>query len=662
MPLSQTTEDEVQFLTSRNPTTTRSSSTESSRTIGRGEREGPFGLFDNEAIDLTTYESEVVIPDSLQDGEFPLESIRQASGATLRRGDFIQVRPFQLGAYEIEFVQIQMLAQGQEGTHKIRGIPFARTRRLLGKLPRKLNEVVMILHIQRFGNVTAEPHLVDVPLRSIVKKRTLIITNATYKDRSYDTWSIYRHVRGKDRRRLIVESKGHLVCRWKFKIYLSFKGHKLKPDETLIERIHWEEAPDPRYRMSEEAICNQWRGGRIKGGSWCPSGLFDESVIDLEESSQSPSFRKRRSAGQKYTMFDSFSGAGGVSRGAQSAGFHIQGAVDKSPEVWETYKLNFSNAELFEMSVDEFIRTTVGRGMRADVLHLSPPCQYFSPAHTRAAAHDETNIYALLSCHQLIEKLRPRIITLEQTFGIVHDQHDQYLTALIGDFTQQGYSIRWKIVRLCTWGLAQDRKRLIMIAAGPGERLPPFPDPTHSENGGGGLKPFTTIRQAISGLRHGHYWHNIDSTKHYEPLKPPLNADQLAGTITTGGSDAYYYPDGTRDFTVREYACLQGFPRSHRFVGNKTSVKRQIGNAFAPNTVRVLYKHLEDWLLKEDGMVRYQPSVENLTIVDGDDSDASSPWSSSSGAASLPEVDDEFEAARPERNRIRDILNFVDLT
>ncbi|KAH9901736.1 hypothetical protein F4778DRAFT_781625 [Xylariomycetidae sp. FL2044] len=39
--------------------------------------------------------------------------------------------------------------------------------------------------------------------------------------------------------------------------------------------------------------------------------------------------------------------------------------------------------------------------VRVDVLHLSPPCQYWSPALTVAGVNDEANIAILFSCHEL---------------------------------------------------------------------------------------------------------------------------------------------------------------------------------------------------------------------------------------------------------------------
>jgi DNA (cytosine-5)-methyltransferase 1 len=284
------------------------------------------------------------------------------------------------------------------------------------------------------------------------------------------------------------------------------------------------------------------------------------------------------------------------------------------------------------MSLDKFLSDPRAGHKRVDVLHFSPPCQLFSPAHTHASAHDDENIFALYGCNQLLKKLRPRIITVEQTFGLTHDRHEGYFNIFLGDFTQHNYSVRWKVVKLCTWGAAQDRKRLIIIAAAPGEKLPPFPEPTHGNEAG--LMPYNTIGKALRGIQPGDDLHDLSSGHYFETPRAAYDPERLAGTITTRGGD-FYYPDGTRKLTLREFASLQGFPKSHRFLGNITSIKRQIGNAFPPTTVRVLYKHIEQWLLNEDGMM---PCDARNTIVIEDDSVPNLSDDSEEGPRHPPEI------------------------
>ncbi|POR34179.1 Modification methylase HphIA [Tolypocladium paradoxum] len=633
-------------------------------------------IFDDDVIDLTE-DSDTTGNHALRDGELSLEQL-QIRGQPFSRGDIVELKPEStyVGIYPVDFLEVKAVLRNRTADPKLRGVPLTRTRNMAGKLPKKLNEVCTILHINRGDRETTDgnPICFDVGPDLVVKKRTLVVTNAVYPEhRSPRTVVSNASVGDRERQRHRTERRGVLVCRWRLKVYFTVHGRKTQPQEEALERIPASDVSDSRYRISDETLCNRWRGGRVKGGSW--SGGQHNDLIDLDAVSRTSAagYSGTRGSQQKYTVFDAFSGAGGVSRGAQSAGFKIQYAVDKSPDVWNTYRLNFPEVILYGMAVDKFIQTTRSEFIRVDVLHLSPPCQYFSPAHTHNSVHDDENIFALFGCNQLINKSRPRIITVEQTFGITHGKHVKYLRALIGDFTQFGYSVRWRVVRLCTWGSAQDRKRLVVIAAAPGERLPPFPRATHSENGApDGCKPFTTFRQAISGIRQGDDLHDTRAVRHFQPRRAPFDSNRLTGTITTGSGDMYY-PDGTRDLTLREYACLQGFPCHHGFVGNKTSIRRQIGNAFPPNTVMVLYNHLQEWLLKEDGMRAYQPSVGDVLAVDDDDvnSASASGVTERSGAVSSPSMMDVMEmdlvetdddAVRISRGQFERRAGVIDLT
>lgn len=666
-------EDEIQWLTEI-PTFSRarSLSSASTCTIGRNEVSVPIESANEEigVIDLTIDESEIQ-RHLLREGEHALAS-DQIHSDIVWPENFIEVTGVSLGKCKIDFVLVKVIARDAAGQITIRGLPFVRNRNISSrnvsnKLPKKLNEICQILLFDQSDTGELSPAMVDVHINSVVKARSLIVTNALWP--KHATTGQFASIQDVDERRRAIEAIGTLVCRWIFKIKSVNQNRQSKPAEEILVRIHETEVPDAQYRVTQRSLRNQWRGGRKLGGSWSPS---------TSKGNGNDNHSQSRAIGQKYTVFDSFSGAGGVSRGAQMSGFKITHAVDNGSDVWSTYETNFPDVKLFRGSIDEYI-TAERNNVRADVLHLSPPCQYFSPAHTRMSSNDDANIYALFSCGTLVQKVRPRIITVEQTFGITHDRHLDYLHTLINDFTQLGYSVRWKVVRLCTWGSAQDRKRLVMIAAAPGERLPPFPAATHSEDGHGGLKLYTTMRQALSSVRRGDDLHDLDTVKYYQPPRAPYNPNRLAGTLTTGGSD-FCYPDGTRDFTLREYASLQGFPRYHRFVGGRTSVKRQIGNAFPPNSVKVLYQHLEDWLLKEDGIVSYQvPPADDVVVLDGsndydgviivDDPDesssparnSSSPYFSPWESPTMMEFDDAIDSEEFEKNRGSDSIT-IDLT
>ncbi|EHK22670.1 uncharacterized protein TRIVIDRAFT_221941 [Trichoderma virens Gv29-8] len=340
-------DEDVQFLTSRIAASENRRRATSSATLGRGsdeevgDEEGDVEelveLFEEEVIDLTGHELENGAYGQLHEGELPIEKYRDPrSGAQFSRGDLLQVRNVDLGTYEIDFVQIQIIARDRCGHYKIRGIPFVRTRKLQGKLPKKVNEICMILHIQRRDNGEELPAvLVDVPTTSIVKRRELVITNAVYPEHCYNAAGLGLHAVNEEAQQRWAEIHGNLVCRWKFTIYFTMQrqSRATRPEEEVLERVQLDDVPASRYRVSDETLCNQWRGGRTKGGSWHPNR---SGIIDLELRSYHGSTTRtasNRRTGQKYTFFDSFAGAGGVSRGAKSSGFKVQYAVDKWADV-----------------------------------------------------------------------------------------------------------------------------------------------------------------------------------------------------------------------------------------------------------------------------------------------------------------------------------------
>jgi DNA (cytosine-5)-methyltransferase 1 len=195
--------------------------------------------------------------------------------------------------------------------------------------------------------------------------------------------------------------------------------------------------------------------------------------------------RSRRTAGQRLTYGDSFCGAGGATRGASMAGLRVIWGFDFWKRACETWEANFPYARCFCEPAHKFVEFAkrYPHLVKVDILHLSPPCQFFSPAHTINGVDDEMNTASLFAVQAVIEVTRPRIVTLEQTFGINHPRFRFYFNALIQMFTAHDFSIRWAIIPLAQWvclsaifyllkhpltghqGLPQRRMRLIIIAS-----------------------------------------------------------------------------------------------------------------------------------------------------------------------------------------------------
>ena len=169
-------------------------------------------------------------------------------------------------------------------------------------------------------------------------------------------------------------------------------------------------------------------------------------------------------AKQRYTFGDCFCGAGGMSRGAISAGLRVKWGFDRELHACRSYALNFFGTPVYNVSADRFARKD--GDYQVDVCHLSPPCQYFSPAHTTPGKNDESNTATLFAADYLLEATKPRIGTVEETSGLLNDvRHHMYFKALIRIFTSKGFSLRWKLINCADFGLPQSRKRLFIIAS-----------------------------------------------------------------------------------------------------------------------------------------------------------------------------------------------------
>ena len=84
---------------------------------------------------------------------------------------------------------------------------------------------------------------------------------------------------------------------------------------------------------------------------------------------------------RKITFGDAFCGAGGASQGALEAGFAVSSAFDLAPTALKSYGRNHPGARTYRMNAHDFAhKNSSNKFWKADVLHLSPPCCYWSPA------------------------------------------------------------------------------------------------------------------------------------------------------------------------------------------------------------------------------------------------------------------------------------------
>lgn len=474
-------------------------------------------------IDLTKIEELAEVIDLTSDLDGPGERRRterslggdllhrwvRGDGLALEIGTFVELEQPIAGRYPAEFFKVVEMVKSASGGVTLHGLGYARARHMEGMLARKMNEVCLLATVD-----DADPRPWDVQRQlistrpsNIKRRRRLRTTNMAYPAHRYDVNEV------KDLGTEWVADNCVLVCRYRYVEHFHGPATR-KPCRWEFVRISEKEA-DERFPVSDIAVLNEWRGGKIRRGSYMPGGTATP-VIDLESQLDG---KLKLVPGQRYSAGDTFSGAGGAARGIKRAGLQLVFGIDNWGPAVVSLERNFPDADILDVDIHDFVRSPATQ-YRVDMLHLSPPCQVWSPAHTIAGKDDDMNMAAIYSCPKLITKVRPRLFTLEQTFGILHGAFSTYFNKLICGFANHSYSVWWKIVHLATYGLAQPRRRLIIIGAGPGEVLPSFPPPTHSESGTGGLLPLVTARQALAPLARRRLGDNrLHSVRKSKPLR-----------------------------------------------------------------------------------------------------------------------------------------------
>lgn len=146
----------------------------------------------------------------------------------------------------------------------------------------------------------------------------------------------------------------------------------------------------------------------------------------------------------KPTVISTFAGCGGSSLGYKWAGFCELLAIDFEPHAIETFKLNFSGVDAWQVDIREVTAAAILKrtGIKVgelDVLDGSPPCQGFSTAGKRVV-NDSRNDLAW-EFIRLIEGLKPRAFVMENVSGMAKGGMKGRFNAILAGLKATGYRV-----------------------------------------------------------------------------------------------------------------------------------------------------------------------------------------------------------------------------
>jgi DNA (cytosine-5)-methyltransferase 1 len=352
-----------------------------------------------------------------------------------------------------------------------------------------------------------------------------------------------------------------------------------------------------------------------------------------------------------FSVIDLFCGAGGFTRGlVDTRRFVPVWANDFDKSCVDTYNRNFGK-HCLQGDINDILAVSGNALPKADIVVGGPPCQGFSLLNKKRNGDPRKQLWRAFM--KVIDIVKPSAFVMENVPELLRSQEFVQIRQMAESC---GYSIEADVLNAADFGVAQRRRRAIIIASRTGTPL--LPRPTHSDPRlmRLGLMPWVTVDATIGDLPRP-----LGTELLVEKIPPPMDLhfgrsptksslaryrcvpeggnrfnlqrsrpDLTPGCWirkTSGGTDLfgrlwrdrpaftirteffkpekgrYLHPIEHRPITHREAARLQSFDDDFIFLGSKIEVARQIGNAVPPRLAFRIGEAVLETLQRE---VRYK--------------------------------------------------------
>lgn len=333
----------------------------------------------------------------------------------------------------------------------------------------------------------------------------------------------------------------------------------------------------------------------------------------------------------------------------------------------KTYATNIGvnplEIDLGAIEPDHLLKEMDLKSGRLDVLISCAPCTGFSRALNQNHLEDDPRNHLVGRTGLFVEAIRPKFLIMENARELVTGNFSHHSRELCDHLERLGYSYSAEVHMLSKYGLPQSRERALIIARRDGKDvksladlwfghrvreeaktvrraiadLPPVAagerhpdDPMHVSPS---LGKSSTLERLKAMPHDGGSWADlIDHPESNELLIPSMKRAIEAGKLGSHpdvygrlwwdkpsvtikrecghtGNGRYAHPTQNRLCTVRELACLQGFPTNYQFVAkNLANMYRHIGDAVPP-MISFQLAHLCCWMLSGS-----KPTIQELVL------------------------------------------------
>lgn len=291
-----------------------------------------------------------------------------------------------------------------------------------------------------------------------------------------------------------------------------------------------------------------------------------------------------------------FSGAGGLAKGLELAGFEHAAFVEWNKDACASLRLNFAPEKVYCGDIQAY---DFGKLEEVDVVAGGPPCQPFSLGGKHQADMDQRDMfpYAIKS----IEVLQPKLFIFENVKGLLRESFADYFSYILlrlgspcrpaspgidwrthleelkclseGDGNGKKYRIAYRLLNAADYGVPQCRERVVIVGVRDDiSQLWHYPKATHSE-----------ARLLYDQYVTGEYWDRHRVAKKERPQLGPGLKDRVEAMKR---DYILFAPDGKPWRTVRDVlgdvppACENHGIADHVFRGGARSYPGHTGSYY----------------------------------------------------------------------------------
>jgi DNA (cytosine-5)-methyltransferase 1 len=343
---------------------------------------------------------------------------------------------------------------------------------------------------------------------------------------------------------------------------------------------------------------------------------------------------------------DIFSGAGGLSIGAEMAGITTILAVEFDEHAAKSFEKNHKNAKVLNKDIRN-VNPLDHIEKHPFILIGGPPCQGFSISNTKTRNLDNPNNWMFKEYHRFLKELEPDWFLFENVEGFKSFDNGNFAKNIESEFEKLGYTTSSTVLTASDFGVPQRRNRFFIVGNKNGiefdflslgkkrkvtvdEALSDLPRLDNGENRAickytkKADNPFlkqmrkkskAPLQNTVSRnkdyvierykhIGHGENWSSVPKelmgsykTKReniHSGIYKRLDPEKPSIVIANYRKSMIIHPHQDRGLSLREAARLQSFPDHIVFEGPLSYKQQQIGNAVPP----LLAKAIIDKILK----------------------------------------------------------------